>query len=91
MFPEIELKEEVEVKIKSTDLRNLVIYNDDVNTFDYVINLLIEVCSCTPIQAEQITYIIHYKGKCQAKKGTFKELKPLHETLSDKGLTVAIE
>lgn len=91
MFPEVELDEVLDVLVEKEKNYNLIVYNDDVHTFDYVIDLLIKVCKCEPIQAEQCTYLIHYKGKCQVKKGSFEELKPMQEILSDKGLTVAIE
>ena len=62
--------EEVELN-ESDDLgRGLVVYNDDVNSFDHVISTLIKVCEHEPHQAEQCTYIIHFKGKCEVKKGT---------------------
>jgi len=69
----------------------IVLYNDDVNTFDYVIDLLVKVCDHDPIQAEQCAYLVHYKGKCVVKKGAFNILKVMHETLSNKGLTVEVE
>ena len=54
----------------------IVLYNDDVNTFDHVINTLVDVCSHTPIQAEQCALLVHYKGKCTVKTGYFDELEP---------------
>ncbi|MCO6501408.1 MAG: ATP-dependent Clp protease adaptor ClpS [Vicingus serpentipes] len=69
----------------------IVLYNDDVNTFDYVINLLVKVCGHDVIQAEQCAFLVHYKGKCVVKKGAFEDLKPMHEALSSKGLTVEVE
>jgi ATP-dependent Clp protease adaptor protein ClpS len=69
----------------------LIIYNDDVNTFDYVINSLIEVCNHDAEQAEQCAYITHYKGKCDVKKGSFDFLKPMKDMLVSKGLTAKIE
>lgn len=70
--------------------RDLVVYNDDVNTFDHVIDSLIKVCKHEVEQATQCTYIIHYKGKCDVKKGTFEELKPMCESLLEKGITAEI-
>ena len=69
----------------------LILYNDDVNTFDYVIELLVKICKHDSIQAEQCAMLVHYKGKCSVKKGSFKELKIIHQTLSDKGLAVEVE
>lgn len=70
---------------------HLVLFNDEVNTFDFVIDSLIEVCSHERIQAVQCTYLVHFKGKCSVKDGEFKELRPLCEALLDRGLTASIE
>lgn len=70
---------------------NLILYNDEVNTFDYVIESLIEVCHHENHQAEQCAFITHYKGKCDVKKGEFEELSFMKSRLSSKGLTVSIE
>lgn len=70
--------------------RHLVLYNDDINSFDYVINCLIEVCDHDILQAEQCAFITHYNGKCDIKKGNYKYLKPLKENLVKKGLRVTI-
>ena len=69
----------------------LMVYNDDFNTFDHVIDTLKELCGHTTEQAEQCTLLIHYKGKCDVKRGTVKQLKPLFEALGERGLTAAIE
>ncbi len=71
--------------------RNLILYNDNSNTFDYVINCLIEICEHDIIQAEQCAFITHHKGKCDIKKGEYKSLKPLRSNLIDKGLKVTID
>jgi ATP-dependent Clp protease adaptor protein ClpS len=81
----------VEEKVVSKKQNSIVIYNDDVNTFDFVINSLIEVCEHNLIQAEQCTFIIHYKGKCEVKKGDFTELRPIRNELTKRGLTAVIE
>ncbi len=81
----LDLLEKVENK------KALVLYNDEVNTFDFVIESLVKVCSHDLIQAEQCTFLIHYKGKCAVKTGSFKELKPLCEALLDRGLSANIE
>ncbi len=73
------------------DEYQIVLYDDDVNTFDYVIETLIEVCDHDPIQAEQCTFIVHYNGKCSVKKGSYEELKGLCTALLDRGLTAEIE
>ena len=70
---------------------HLVIYNDEVNTFDYVIDSLIKICNHNRLQAEQCTLLIHYKGKCSVKDGDFKGLRPMCEALLERGLTATIE
>ena len=68
----------------------IVLYNDDVNTFDHVIETLINVCSHTAIQAEQCALLVHYKGKCTVKTGSLEVLKPMHEKLIARSLTSEI-
>jgi len=88
-------KEKVEpVNEEATSLsetNELVLYNDDFNTFEFVIQSLIEVCHHQPEQAEQCTLIVHYKGKCAVKSGDFDQLDPLKQQLTDRGLTATIE
>lgn len=69
----------------------LVLYNDDVNTFDFVIESLIKVCKHDLLQAEQCIFLIHYKGQCAVKNGSFEKLKPMCEALLERGLTAKIE
>ena len=89
-------KEQVEEQIElleaidTVDLKDLTIFNDDVNIFDHVINTLIKICRHTPEQAEQCTWIIHYKGKCSVKKGTFEVLKPMREAICEAGIDARI-
>ncbi len=71
--------------------KSLVLFNDDVNTFDFVIDTLIEVCEHDQIQAEQCALIVHYKGKCAVKSGSFNELTPPFKEMSNRDLTVAID
>lgn len=85
-----EVLQEVKEEILSSDVKDLVVFNDDYNTFDHVINTLIKVCKHTPHQAEQCTWIIHYKGKCAVKKGTFEELKPMRQGICDAGISAEI-
>jgi ATP-dependent Clp protease adaptor protein ClpS len=68
----------------------IVLFNDDVNTFDHVIDTLIRVCSHTPEQAEQCALIVHYNGKCTVKTGLLKELVPLCIQLLEAGLSAEI-
>ncbi len=74
----------------SSAVQDLIVYNDDFNTFDHVINTLIKVCKHEKLQAEQCTYIIHFTGKCAVKKGTFKELRPMKEGILDAGINAEI-
>ena len=85
-------KESVEVLevIETTDLKNLVVFNDDINTFDHVINTLIRVCRHTAEQAEQCTWIIHYKGKCAVKTGSVDELNPMKDAICEAGIDARI-
>jgi ATP-dependent Clp protease adaptor protein ClpS len=69
---------------------DLMVYNDDVNTFDHVIETLIRVCKHTPQQAEQCTYIIHYRGKCSVRKGDFDQLKPMRDAICEAGIEARI-
>jgi ATP-dependent Clp protease adaptor protein ClpS len=69
----------------------IILFNDDVNTFDHVIDTLIRVCDHTPIQAEQCAILVHYTGKCGVKTGDFDELKPLCSALLDAGLSAEIQ
>jgi len=68
----------------------IVLYNDDVNTFDHVIDTLIDVCSHTSEQAEQCALLVHYKGKCTVKTGVYDELKPQCTQLLQAGLSAEI-
>lgn len=68
----------------------IVLFNDDVNTFDHVIETLIRVCNHTAEQAEQCAILVHYKGKCTVKTGTLDELKPQCLQLLDAGLSAEI-
>ena len=92
MKPEFQEVEEVEVldAVETTDLMDLVVFNDDVNTFEHVTRTLIKVCQHTPEQAEQCTLIIHYKGKCQVKNGTFNFLRPMREAICEAGIDARI-
>ena len=89
--PEILEEEIVELSEKTQDSKALLLYNDDVNTFDFVTESLIKVCRHDPIQAEQCTYLVHYTGKCVVKNGTFTQLRPMCEALLDRGLSAKIE
>lgn len=78
-------------EVEKNELRELVVHNDDFNTFDFVIKTLIEVCKHKPEQAEQCTMIIHHKGKCAVKSGDYDELKPMYQEILNRGITATIE
>lgn len=81
-----------EVLLDEEVLRNneIIVYNDDVNTFDHVIDTLIYACDHTPEQAEQCSIIVHYKGKCTVKTGSYKDLEPRCSMLLEAGLSAEI-
>ncbi|MBA3681416.1 MAG: ATP-dependent Clp protease adaptor ClpS [Bacteroidetes bacterium] len=89
--PELLEQEIIEVVLKEEAVKALILYNDDVNTFEFVAESLIKVCEHDALQAEQCTYLVHYTGKCVVKNGTFKKLKPLCEALLERGLSAKIE
>lgn len=76
--------------IEITDVKDLIVFNDDFNTFEHVIATLIRVCRHTPEQAEQCTWLIHHKGKCKVKEGSFEELQPMQEAISKAGIDAKI-
>lgn len=85
-------KEEFEeVDILEEKFHNLIIWNDNVNTFDWVIAALIEICGHTEEQAEQCTMFIHFKGKYSVKKGDYNTLKPMCESLLDRSINATID
>lgn len=83
-------KEDLLLLEKEDKENQIVLYNDDVNTFDHVINTLIYACEHTPEQAEQCSLIVHYKGKCTVKSGSFDDLKPRCTKLLEAGLSAEI-
>src|SRR4051812_5180035 len=88
--PQQQEQHTVEVLEEEIDVKDLVVFNDDVNTFEHVINTLIRICKHTPEQAEQCTLLIHYKGKCAVKTGLFDELKPMREGICEAGIDARI-
>lgn len=71
--------------------REIIVHNDDVNTFDHVISSLVEICDHDPLQAEQCAWIVHYNGKCSVKRGTFDQLEPRCTALLDRGISATIQ
>lgn len=82
--------EKVDVETRLEDNNQIVLFNDDVNTFDHVINTLIKVCQHDSLQAEQCAMLVHYKGKCTVKTGPYEELKPKCTALLNAGLSAEI-
>ncbi|MCI0750873.1 MAG: ATP-dependent Clp protease adaptor ClpS [Flammeovirgaceae bacterium] len=88
-YQEQVLVEELEA-IETTEIMELVVFNDDFNTFDHVIETLIRVCKHSPEQAEQCTWLIHHKGKCAVKSGTYQFLKPMRDAICEAGIDAKI-
>ena len=87
---ERKIQEEVDVLEKETNQNEIVLFNDDVNTFDHVIDSLIDICDHTLEQAEQCAMLVHYKGKCTVKTGEYNDLKSRCTRLLTKGLSAEI-
>ena len=81
---------QVVLKEETQKENEIVLYNDDVNTFDHVIETLIYACDHTPEQAEQCSIIVHYKGQCTVKTGDYNDLEPRCSKLLDAGLSAEI-
>ena len=79
-----------DVLIKDVEKHQIILYNDDVNTFQHVIETLVKVCKHTYQQAEQCAYIVHFSGKCVVKTGSLEELVPICSALLDAGLSAEI-
>jgi len=87
--PEVDIDTAIKQLLAPT--QSIVLYNDDVNTFDHVIECLIRYCKHSLNQAEQCATIVHYNGKCSVKNGSYDELKPICEALLENGLSAKIE
>jgi ATP-dependent Clp protease adaptor protein ClpS len=86
-----ETEELVETETVTLEDKQLILYNDDVNTFEFVIDTLVELCQHNLLQAEQCAYLVHYSGKCAVKAGSFSKLEPICTALLDRGLSAKIE
>lgn len=91
MNPAWKTEEDVDTDVLTEELHNLVVWNDDVNTFDWVIASLMDICEHSPEQAEQSALIIHHKGRYGVKKGSFEILRPKAEALIDRGIQATID
>ena len=84
-------EEATDVLTESSEAYSLIVWNDDVNTFDWVIETLIKICGHSQEQAEQCSLLIHYKGKCAVKKGSYEVLKPQCDAINDRLISATIE
>ena len=89
--PVRESQEDFEVLTETASNYNLIVWNDEVNTFEWVIETLIDVCGHTPEQAEQCSYFIHYKGKYSVKQGEYDELKTMCDAITERGIGATVE
>jgi ATP-dependent Clp protease adaptor protein ClpS len=89
-YTETEELLDLDVLTQEEELSNLILFNDDVNTFEWVIECLMKYCSHDSVQAEQCAYLVHYTGKCAVKSGTLEKLKPICSALLEKGLSAEI-
>jgi ATP-dependent Clp protease adaptor protein ClpS len=83
--------EDVDVLTAQQFPYSLIVWNDEVNTFTWVIETLVEVCDHTPEQAEQCSLIIHFKGKCMVKSGDYDTLKPMCDSITERGIGATLE
>ena len=92
MNTEFDIEEVIKVEDSASNegIHDLMVYNDDFNTFDHVIGTLIKVCKHDLCQAEQCTYLIHYNGKCSVKKDFYEALKPKRDSILSTGIKAAI-
>ncbi|HTO15937.1 MAG TPA: ATP-dependent Clp protease adaptor ClpS [Edaphocola sp.] len=87
------IKEDTDVLVDEQEelYNSLIVWNDEINTFDWVIDSLVEICGHTVVSAEQCAMIIHFSGKYAVKKGSFDDLKPQCEALLDRGISASID
>lgn len=85
-----ETKEETSVETLEEKHRAIILFNDDVNTFAHVIEMLVTYCGHEPLQAEQCAFIVHHNGKCDVMHGTYEELEPVCSKLLETGLNAEI-
>lgn len=86
-----QVEEESSVLIQKVQTKELILHNDDFNTFDHVIQCLISICEHSAVQAEQCSFIVHYNGKCSVKKGSIEQLNPMLRALQNQNLTAEIK
>jgi len=88
---EIDVEEDINLLLNPEKENKLILHNDDHNTFDWVIETLVDVCKHSSEQAEQCAYIVHYRGKCQVKHGSKGTIERMHRSLVQRGLTATVE
>ena len=86
-----DVMEMVEVKTKTTSPYQIIVWNEDVNTFEWVIDTLMEICGHSFEQAEQCAYIIHFSGKYAVKNGAYEDLRPMVDAILDRGISATLE
>ena len=84
-------REETDILTVEEESCHLIVWNDEVNTFEWVIETLMEVCGHTHEQAEQCSYFIHYKGKYPVKHGSYDDLKPQCDAITERGINATVE
>ena len=87
----VDTRKEVDVMTAFEEPCSLIVWNDEVNTFEWVIETLIEVCGHSQEQAEQCSYIIHFQGKYAVKEGSYEELKPMCDAITERGIGATVE
>ena len=88
---DIQELELVDEEVVDLETNKLIVFNDDINTFNHVISTLIKICQHTPEQAEQCTWIIHFKGKCIVKEGEYDKLVAMRNAICDRGISAEVD
>ena len=88
---DVDQLELIDVEVETQEPFHLVVWNDEVNTFEWVIETLMDVCKHSAEQAEQCAYLIHFRGKYSVKEGDFDKLKPMCNAITERGIGATIE
>lgn len=91
MATQEQFQEETDILTAESSNYSLVLWNDDVNTFDWVIKALVDICNMDEMQAEQCALLVHFKGKCTVAEGEYRQLKTKHTAITDRGIQATIE
>ena len=84
-------QEDIAILTAESPTYSIVLWNDDVNTFDWVIQALVEICHMNETQAEQCSLLVHFKGKCVVAEGSYDDLKPKCSAITDRGIQATVE